>query len=411
MVKKIWGVELILLACVHHFSIAQISSQPQEDIEEFSNSTNSLPTEESAEHNIRMRQRYREYRLNMIRQQILNTLGWSKPPTIDFETRENLFSNPSVTPQGRFIHENQCFASRCDVPDSINYSLWTENSNVLHLYQDVPELNNRKQLTSATLRLYIRYNAGNTHGRGSSRLLISVSQFLRPLHIRRRGGRVINRKRLIDAKMVNWEGASWVVLNVKDAVSEWITGSRENYGLAVAVKDENENEVNASMLFEQIDCYSPSNIGCREEEDINERGTIWTVGSYPYLQIATKERVRHRHRRQVVNTFTKTTDNTQLNYRNTQRTFPQIIDENKYQRHRLRDSGCAGKLIVKQIKDSNIITPRTYTTLQCSGTCPGGKKCQASRFEKVKGFVFTSDRTLSYQDTSIVRTVECSCHS
>ena len=65
-----------------------------------------------------------------------------------------------------------------------------------------------------------------------------------------------NNRRLIDAKMVTWEGSRWVTLQVTEAVKRVITRGRRNGGFEVHIRDMDENILNAKQIIDPTICSS-----------------------------------------------------------------------------------------------------------------------------------------------------------
>ena len=62
--------------------------------------------------------------------------------------------------------------------------------------------------------------------------------------------------RLIDAKMVTWDSARWVSLQVTDAVKRIITRGRRNGGFEVHVRDMEETVLDAKTIIDPTVCSS-----------------------------------------------------------------------------------------------------------------------------------------------------------
>jgi len=60
--------------------------------------------------------------------------------------------------------------------------------------------------------------------------------------------------RLIDAKMVNWDGARWVALQVTEAVKRIMTRGRRNGGFEVHVRDMEETILDAKTVIDPTIC-------------------------------------------------------------------------------------------------------------------------------------------------------------
>ena len=65
-----------------------------------------------------------------------------------------------------------------------------------------------------------------------------------------------NNKRLVDAKMVTWEGARWVTFQVTEAVRRIIMRGRRNGGFEVNVRDSHENILDAKTIIDPTICSS-----------------------------------------------------------------------------------------------------------------------------------------------------------
>jgi len=60
--------------------------------------------------------------------------------------------------------------------------------------------------------------------------------------------------RLIDAKMVTWDSARWMTLDVTDAIKRIVTRGRRNGGFEVHVRDTEENVLDAKTVIDPTVC-------------------------------------------------------------------------------------------------------------------------------------------------------------
>ncbi|XP_052248602.1 uncharacterized protein LOC127856435 [Dreissena polymorpha] len=71
--------------------------------------------------------------------------------------------------------------------------------------------------------------------------------------------------RLIDAKMVTWDSARWVNLQVTEAISRVLTRGRKNGGFEVHVRDMEENVLDAKTIIDPTVCSMSTDYECTDE--------------------------------------------------------------------------------------------------------------------------------------------------
>ncbi|KAL5007438.1 hypothetical protein ScPMuIL_016244 [Solemya velum] len=349
---------------------------------------------------MRDRHRSRQSRLSMIRQQVLDSLGWEKPPEINSTIRRIILQNLTSHPMFSHVLDNRqknCYAATCMLPAYIHSSLWTpEGDTSLRLYFDVITFDeSEKSLSKAELKLHMRRRetceCGTTDSTGGShhtRLLVTIYQYLRPLRRRR-----APRKRIIDVKMVTWEGNSWATFTVTQAAQDWVFGNVRNVGLEVVVKDTNENIINANEIFDPLDCNSAPDVECTTENEIltNEDGTTFNA---PILEATTANRNQQFFRRR------KRAIRSQMRELSTQ------IKEN---------GGCKKLEMEVNLRDSIVLSPLDVTTAVCVGRCSAcvndiqcSKACQPTKTESLELSFFDKGRILHATIPDII-VKECGC--
>ncbi|XP_048246176.1 growth/differentiation factor 11-like [Haliotis rufescens] len=378
----------------------------------------------------RMHSWNRRYRLQRIREQILRSLGWTEPPNIPEGLIRNI-TNQSYpyTLVGEELEtqdDRRCFSASCSLPRNVDRQLWEDEElggfrvyTSLAARQDIVPTN----LRQANLNVFLRHTNGFTcHGEevpmsiSGSRFLVSVYQFLRPLRFQRSRNRVLNRKRLLDARMVTTNGPTWVMFNVKQAVSEWLSGERNNFGFEIIVKDENEVPCNAMNMLVHVNCNSPEETGCRE--DNSEPAALnrfrWLheniESNYPYLEIITRQgRLppqfgRLRARRDLGATSSPVSDVTTASPRNIVRSVGM----------------CQGTEVRIATWESSpyVIAPTSYTTLLCGGTCVTtfngmlqivSSRCRPTETRPVMGLYFDDSQRIYYGELPFTQTLQCGC--
>ncbi|KAL3832070.1 hypothetical protein ACJMK2_023748 [Sinanodonta woodiana] len=215
----------------------------------------------------KMRQRSKDARIFYLRQHMLNTLGWEKPPNISNIMKMMLLKN--IDPR-YVVRRNTCYHAACamastdSLPQYIDRSLWFEPaSNSLRLFFNIT-MNQEPGLTitSSYLRLYVkrRENCRCTanNDAATSRFIVSVYQYIKPLRQKNRGR---PRKRILDVRLVTWDGDRSVRLSVKDAIKDVVMGKR-NCGFEVQVRNTNEEEMDARRIFNPIECTANSEFDC-----------------------------------------------------------------------------------------------------------------------------------------------------
>ncbi|KAK3600311.1 hypothetical protein CHS0354_017488 [Potamilus streckersoni] len=215
----------------------------------------------------KMRQRSKDARIFYLQQHMLNTLGWEKPPNISNIMKMMLLRN--IDPR-YVVRRNTCYHPACvmastdSLPQYIDRSLWFESaSNSLRLFFNIT-LNQEPGLTitSSYLKLYVKRRENcrcfANNDDATSRFIVSVYQYTKPLRQKNRGR---PRKRILDVKLVTWDGDRWVRLSVKDAIKDVVMGKR-NCGFEVQVRNLNEEEMDAKKIFNPIECSINSEFDC-----------------------------------------------------------------------------------------------------------------------------------------------------
>lgn len=203
--------------------------------------------------------RIRNQRLSMLRNYVLETLGFSSPPRISQSVQDTLAIIRHY--QGQRIRESRCYLPSCIVPSRINYNMWRVNySKTMNLYFDVITFTERDtKVVNATLKLHVKPNTGNiddTDLTEQRRLIVSVNQYVKPLKRRRK------KIKLMAASMVIWSSyGHWVAFNVTEAAREWALDAKRNNGFLIQIQSFSE-QLNITDVFDLPDCTAPLDIDC-----------------------------------------------------------------------------------------------------------------------------------------------------
>lgn len=65
-----------------------------------------------------------------------------------------------------------------------------------------------------------------------------------------------NTKRLVDARIVTWNGPRWTTFSVTEAVRRIIMSDRRIGGFEVIVRDSEENIIDANAVIDPTECTS-----------------------------------------------------------------------------------------------------------------------------------------------------------
>ncbi|XP_041366981.1 uncharacterized protein LOC121381703 [Gigantopelta aegis] len=362
---------------------------------------------------------YRELRLEHIRREILQRLGWREPPKINSQSvadvRQVLASEyNNLLHANQLTEERRCFSTSCNLHRNINTTLWSNRNSLgwrLYTGGTARLKNSIRNVVTAQLKLFLRIpegfrcnNSTNVTASSSARFLVSVYQFIRPLRMRtqRTRRRIQNRKRMIDARMVSSHN-QWVSLNVKTAVSEWVTERRHNYGFEIGVRDESENECNASVMFVPVICDRPVEMGC-VEEDVNTTPIFTPIlpwarpdveTNFPYLEVSYNVR------------------------RRTSRDTSHVV-QGSFQNESPLDLGhnqCFGVKTRIEIKEKWILSPSHFTSLVCSGTCKkqqtdkNMETCHSTSTRQLEGLYLNDRLRVQRGLLPYTQVLECGCRS
>ncbi|XP_070211476.1 uncharacterized protein [Littorina saxatilis] len=378
-----------------------------------------------------MRERSRTHRLESLRNEILRRLGMDQPPTVSPESRDRLRNSPVhdiptsfFTPPPLQSAHRRCYSASCDVPHKVNTTLWRDSSALgMRLYIPIPrDRHSEDTLQSASLHLFLRPNpvrrrpcsgpsqseSGDCHE--VSGLLVSVYHFVRPLSIRRRR-RVVNRRRLLDAKFVAVSGNTWLTFNVGSVAMDW-RRHRRNFGLEIIVKDDNDTQIDATSLFVPPDCSVGREIGCRDETP--EGGAIsfpWVTDyrdKYPYLDLTTVgQRSAGSRSRRSGNQRPRS-----LTLRS-ERTTSEASHTQKLRKHR----SCRGRRVRINISDPEVLEPRSIWSRVCPTTCwncSSNKQCErrpcsSPKTEAVTGHYRAATGQSELRTLPLTKIVACGC--
>ncbi|KAL4222259.1 Bone morphogenetic protein 2 [Mactra antiquata] len=241
-------------------------------------------------------QRSRIARLQALREHVLASLGWTSPPDIDSATKDRLLrrlSTPVFVSRQRHCYLPACDLPMVDLPDYMNRSIWfdTSSRNIRYYFTIPTNTDPNLEIKSASIKLHLkrRQDCPCAYDRdiSTSRLHIKMYQYRRPIrsHSRLRHSNM----RLIDAKMVTWEGSRWVSFRVTDAVRRIITRGRRNGGFEVQVRDMEENSIDAKTVIDPTVCSFVTSYDCTESDVENDENEEVEETNYsPVLEITSE---------------------------------------------------------------------------------------------------------------------------
>lgn len=241
-------------------------------------------------------ERSKNARLLLLQRYMLDTLGWDRPPAIDHETKMRILAGIQTqvyVSRQRHCHYPTCDLPLVDFPDYINRSLWfdTSSKSIRYYFHVSVDTNTDVEITSAIVRLHLKQRedcpCASDVDRSTSRIHIKIYQYRKPnrSHTRLRQ----NNMRLIDAKMVTWDSARWVSLQVTDAVKRNMSRGRRNGGFEVYLLDMEENIVDAKTVIDPTVCSTHMDYDCSNEhlESGNEPDEHVELNFSPRLEITT----------------------------------------------------------------------------------------------------------------------------
>lgn len=65
----------------------------------------------------------------------------------------------------------------------------------------------------------------------------------------------VDKKKLVDAKMLTVRESSWVEFDIKNAVTAWLNERKPNYGLVIEVENENQDLLDPRLYFRGTPCF------------------------------------------------------------------------------------------------------------------------------------------------------------
>lgn len=241
-------------------------------------------------------ERSRLARMYFLQQHVLDTLGWDSPPSIDQATKQRILA--SVQTPVYVSNHKHCYYPTCDVPevefpDYINRTLWfdTSSRNIKYYFHISTNTDTDVAIKSAVVRLHLKKRKDCTcasdFNPSTSRLHIKIYQYKKPVrsHARLRHSNM----RLIDVKMISWDSARWVSLQVTDAVKRISSREQRNSGFEVHIQDIKENVLEAKSVIDPIVCSSKNEYDCSNEsfEDDEESDENLDPNFSPRLEITT----------------------------------------------------------------------------------------------------------------------------
>ncbi|XP_076439478.1 uncharacterized protein LOC143279343 [Babylonia areolata] len=395
----------------------------------------SSPASRSENRLLRMRQWQRNQRLQSLRLQILQSLGMDQPPTVTIspEARNRVMESLDRFPAlSNFVHplhhsERRCYSASCNVPHKVNETLWRNSSSRgLRLFVPIPrDRNNETILQSATLHLFLKPNAvrqvqcecEGEEGEGEGRacrtvngFLVQVYQYVRPLSVRRRG-RVVNRRRLLDAKFIPVTN-TWLSFNIRNVASDW-RRHRRNFGVEVTMQDDNDTEIDANAMFVLPDCTVGREIGCRESSSSdNSHGLPYFVSyrdNFPYVDLVAL-------RTRSSSSSSRSRRSLRHDTRHPPASPPRHQDLSTSLAVLPRPS-CEGQEVVVNITDPDVEEPRSFISRVCPSQCwdcaADGqctpRACSAPKTEAVPGLYRLQDGSTRHRILPFTRIVACGC--
>ncbi|WAQ94351.1 hypothetical protein MAR_006822 [Mya arenaria] len=91
--------------------------------------------------------------------------------------------------------------------------------------------------------------------------------------------------RLIDARMVTWDSARWVNLEVTEAVKRVMSRGRRNGGFEVHVRDMEENVLDAKTVIDPTVCSFTTEYDCTDDTESQYEEEPTEVNYSPVLEI------------------------------------------------------------------------------------------------------------------------------
>ncbi|XP_052095686.1 uncharacterized protein LOC127731011 [Mytilus californianus] len=276
-----------------------------------------------------MRRRSRNQRIHNIRNHVLTTLGFSSPPQIDENMKEEILRNLSISGVPYRAVSQQCYAGSCTLPSWIDEELWNDpDTKTLRLFFDIlPLEDSGTSILNATLRLHIKertacrcFTEDDESGEDDSvRFTVFVSQFLKPLRRRNR----VPRMRILDVKMVVVKRDSWINFNVAEAVQEWMQRRRRRHGLEVNVIDSQGFPIDAKAVFGNTDCLLPVDVECQDTSLPVAVQKSLNFSTSPVLEVFTETRpnIPFREKRDIATFLQPFTEDT----RNDRNLFKQSV--------------------------------------------------------------------------------------
>ncbi|WAQ94655.1 BMP2-like protein [Mya arenaria] len=145
-----------------------------------------------------------------------------------------------------------------EFPEYMNRSIWfdTSSRNIRYFFDIPTETDPNLDITSAIVRLHLKRRedcpCAYDSDHSTNRLHIKIYQYRKPI---RSHARLNHRNmRLIDARMVTWDSARWVNLEVTEAVKRVMSRGRRNGGFEVHVRDMEENVLDAKTVIDPTVC-------------------------------------------------------------------------------------------------------------------------------------------------------------
>lgn len=212
-------------------------------------------------------ERSRIARMYLLQKHVLDTLGWNSPPNIDHATKKKILAgieNLVYVSKQKHCYYPICDMPMVDFPDYMNRTLWFDKSskNVRYYFHIPTDTGNDVDIASAVVRLHLkrREECPCASDVDPARLQIKIYQYRKPIRSHARLHH--SNMRLIDAKMITWNSARWVSLQVTDAVKRISSRGRRNGGFEVHVEDMEENVMDAKSVIDYTECSSKIEYDC-----------------------------------------------------------------------------------------------------------------------------------------------------
>ncbi|CAI9727698.1 XP_014784591.1PREDICTED: uncharacterized protein LOC106879500 [Octopus vulgaris] len=195
-------------------------------------------------------------KLELIKQHILSSLGFTQAPNITIAKRNN-YSLSDM---------KKCYRPTCRLPTrSTDEELWNNStSTVLNLHFNVTSPRS-KLVTVKNATLWLHLQMPQVECPCNDAIVINVYILTKALKKNQRKPR----RRLAAVRIVKHQGDSWQDFDMQGTVSDWLE-QRKNFGLQIIIKDRMENLLNARDIISHTDCsqQNPPSVKCWQNSQL-----------------------------------------------------------------------------------------------------------------------------------------------